>query len=157
MEYPQGWQAKEGNRPHIVQKFVGNPGNGPAVLIVLTVTKIPFGALVSDQDLTQVLYDDPEGQLPEGSTMLWSQQTEYDGQPGLMLMSMQKAQRSGISLTMFSVNHYVVYKGRLILVMCSYGGADTVFVNIADPEQEMIYFSLLATLIGNSIILMDKW
>jgi hypothetical protein len=84
IELPKTWLAKEGNRPHVLQKFVSQNGRGPQ-LVILFVTELalPPGVAVTAADVKEILNPtDIADFLPAGATYIDSGAMTLETLPG---------------------------------------------------------------------------
>jgi len=151
LEYPKNWVAEEGNRPHIVQKFSGKMENNimPMCLIMIQDT----GSMSDDDFARDTLSAQPKDLLPPGATLLNWAKTKYDGQPGYWISGSMKTERAGISAREYFLSHNFIYSGRIVSIQCAViGYGDERDIYAAFKHSLPIFI-----LIGNSIVIHDKW
>src|SRR2546425_4957616 len=81
--YPRSWVAQEGERPNIVQKFVGKGQDALAIaLIHISSPPFPAGTRISPSELEEILTpDNLKDMLPDGATLISAKSTKIDGLP----------------------------------------------------------------------------
>jgi len=160
LQYPTGWQRAEGERPNVVQKFSEQRSDGLSRMALLLIKYLPkeiadipeadlYGELSSMDDLAQELRD----MFPPGARILSAVVTKYDGAPGLLCVYVMQGERAGFQLEMHVVQHTVFHGGKILLLECSAGGlaGSTAITSLFQESRDLF------TLMGNSIVLQDKW
>ena len=159
IDYPKSWIKKEGERPHIVQKFSSSGGGGIAKVAILNITPIPLDLKgFSDKEIAEYLFDPKlvEGQLPENSKLLTVKPTKYDGEPGIFLYYVSQMSRAGANFDSLMVSHRFLYQHATVDFTIAY-------LILLTPTQKQLSqqqgesFLGLAIQMGNSIILPDKY
>jgi hypothetical protein len=157
IEYPSSWQRSEGERPNIVQKFRGGASAGLVPSCHILIKDLPsFMKLFSTEELSDEMFaqDALKEMIPEGATFIKGEQTKYDGQPGAWMTYMGRAERAGARTEMYILQHMFLYSGKLIMLQCAVVG----FAGSgATVEQEFTRYLPLFQLLGNSIVIHDKW
>ena len=160
LNIPKSWQQQEGNRPYIVQKFSRQISKLKAAVCVIHISKLPSELLSLGQEkqIAEILFSEEvlSSFILSGGKTVGSQRTEYDGQPGLMLVYVAQGENAGLKLVSYNVSHKIIFKSSHIDVTCSYAGPASSFFTASNVNEELKAFQLLSRLIGNSIVL-DKW
>lgn len=154
--YPESWQAKEGERPNIVQKFVSEAGSGREFALIITMElPLPSGTVLSDQDLEE-LFSPAElrGMLPEGATFIDARSTEIDGASAGLLEYIVRAESAGIGASIHAWTVNFMSGQTLIQVQFQVGGPAGAEDELA---RRMTEFRPLFTAMANSIVLPDRW
>ena len=156
---PQSWSGREGIRPHILQLFAGSTLDGRIMECTVGVFAIPEEiSFLSDEDLSAVLFD-PEiasGSLPEGTTAFLVEATRYDGEPGVIMGYTLEAARAGVQISTLTFRHWFLYNRSTVDVQVTLV-LSTVGTKPPPNETEVRLFTLLAIMIGNSLVIDDKW
>ncbi len=163
IEIPIGWTKKEGERPHIIQSFTSKgevPGSGYSSTIQLNVIPKEYFYL-NESETAEILFDDfiTQQTIPEEMEILSIVDTKYDGQPGQMIVIFGTLNRSGIELLTAMIMHRIIYEKNLITIMIGYSFIPTNsnLEQFGEVQEDLKYFTTLAKLIGNSIIIRNKW
>ena len=157
IEYPTNWQGSEGERPNIVQKFKSDASDGLLRMCLILIKDQPsFMKLFSSEDISDVMFEQEtlKEMIPEGATFIKGEQTKYDGQPGAWMIYMTRAERAGVTIEMYSLQHLFLYSGKMIVLECSVGGLAGTGATV---ENEFARYLPLFQLFGNSIVIHDKW
>jgi hypothetical protein len=163
LQIPNDWKQKEGERPHIIQKFSGSGKLlGIAYVCILQVNDLPMELQsFSETEISDVLFsaEMTEESLPSGMKMTISKRTEYDGQPGQVFAYTGQAERAGATVITSGVVQRFIYKMKIITVNVTYGLVPVTGVKyqMSEIEDDVMRLPALAQLIGNSIVLMDKY
>ena len=157
IEYPSHWQRSEGERPNIVQVFTAGASGGFVPSCIILIKEQPsFLKLFSSEDISEVMFtkETLKEMIPQGATFIKGEQTKYDGQPGAWMVYVTQSERAGIKMEMYNLQHMFLYSGKLITLGCSVGGLAG---SGATVEQEFTRYLPLFQLLGNSIVIHDKW
>ncbi|MDD5327841.1 MAG: hypothetical protein PHY02_08520 [Phycisphaerae bacterium] len=157
IEYPSNWKSSEGERPHIIQKFTSDASDGLVRMCIIAIKEQPsFMKLFSSDDISQAMFaqETLNELVPEGAIFIKGEPTKYEGQPGAWLIYISQAERAGLRAEMYILQQMFMYSGKLIVLECSVGG---LVDSAATVEQEFTRYLPLFQLIGNSIVLHDKW
>ncbi|MFA5555000.1 MAG: hypothetical protein WCZ89_07235 [Phycisphaerae bacterium] len=157
IEYPNNWQRSEGERPNIVQKFKAEATDGLFRMCLILIKDQPsFMKLFSSKDISDAMFgkETIKEMIPEGATFIKGEQTRYDGQPGAWMIYATRAERAGITIEMYNLQHIFLYSGKMIVLECCVGGIAGTDAKVANEfEQYLPLFQL----IGNSIVIHNKW
>jgi hypothetical protein len=163
LQIPNGWKQKEGERPHIIQKFSGSGRLlGIAYVCILQANELPMELQTfSETEISDALFspEQTEESLPSGMKMTISKRTQYDGQPGQVFAYTGQAERAGATVITSGVVQRFIYKRKLITVTVTYGLVPVTGVKyqMKEIEDDVTRLPALAQLIGNSIVLMDMY
>lgn len=92
--------------------------------------------------------------VPPGGEFIKGEQTKYDGQPGAWAIFSINSQRAGMTMKMYTLQHMLIYDGKMVSIQCMVGGLEQMSGNL---YQEFNSYIPLFQQIGNSIIIPDKW
>ena len=159
IDIPKNWKMKEGERPHIVQKFSSAGAKGIVKVATIHISSLPSELKgFSDKEITEVFFDPDfsEEILPEKSKLIIAKPTEYDGEPGIFVYYLTQTSRAGLDFSGIVVSHRFFYQKAMVDISITYSV-------LISPTQEKISqqqcetFLKLAIQIGNSIVLPDKY
>ena len=154
IKYPPSWKAKEGDRPNIVQKFVGKP-NGRIVTALILTRAIPPNEPFTKADVRAAL--SPEGLkgfLPEGAKLLNLKSTKIEGEPAGLIECSMRVEQAGAEGDMH-ILMLVFFQGRTMASIQFHVGALS-----SDPVDLPSRFEELRPLFSmmmSSIVFDDKW
>lgn len=117
LRYPRSWQPAEGDRPHIVQKFTA--GDGTAANCNIGIRE---SGLSAAQTRAAVQPAAARSQLPASATLVSSQATSLDAQPGSELMLAQSMNRAGVTVEARLVLYFVSFGQNFVVLTCGTGG-----------------------------------
>ena len=155
--YPRSWVAQEGERPNIVQKFVGKGQDALAIaLIHISSPPFPAGTSISPSELEEILTpDNLKDMLPDGATLISAKSTKIDGLPAGILEYSQRLENAGMTLKGQSISYIFVVGTTMIQFQCSVLSAPTSSSHAL--ASRMDEFKPLFFLMANSIVLADQW
>ncbi len=156
LSYPSSWEAEEGIRPHIVQKFTGK-GDGsisPGIMIIIQDVTSWETAFLEAEDWEEILYDATEEMIPAGASNISHGKTKIDGEPAVWNKYYHEQERSGMRIGMFMLQYVTVYQGKMVILQCSVGGRTEDHLLLEDSFNA---FLPLFQGIGNSVVIENKW
>jgi len=152
IEYPKSWQAQEGERPNIVQKFIGKTDNGLSVQCILLIKDTPFlmrfaGDAVFTPEFMRDLVKEMGAEYVNGAT------TKIEQQSAGWMIYKQDMERAGFKMTAYSLQYMVMYKRKWVQVQFMIGGLQ------GDEGTQSLFNSYvpLFQTMANTIIFQDKW
>lgn len=157
VSYPSSWQAAEGSRPNIVQKFIGKSTSGMD-MVTLTTKSLPppFDKKLTPEETKEILSKDVVIEmLPSGSKILSHKITKIDGEPCAMAEFIFVTERVGIKIAQKGMVFVIPRPGNLLLIQCASGGDAT--KGMKDIDERYLKTKSLFTLIGASCVFVDKW
>ena len=159
LRYPSSWNTQEGVRPNIVQNFVAPRGSNDTLMAVLSVSPVPAELRgFSDYEIGEWLLDPAnlEEMLPAGANVISAVRTSYDGEPGLLFSYIMLQSRAGVELVTVLHSQWFVYRRNTVDFTVSYA---IPMVGSPRPleQSEADALAILAMLLGNTIVLMDKY
>jgi hypothetical protein len=150
LRYPSAWTAADGNRPHIVQKFMNGNG-GMALVMVKDMRGVTTKA---EMDHFYSTASDLSEYTP--GTFLGAQRNfTIDGEKAYAVeFSQQQTSATGMSIYQHGIQYVLFYDHYMISVMCSSGAVgDSKEVVDAQFERSRPFFGLIAS----SLVLTSKW
>lgn len=156
MAYPSSWAAKEGERPHIVQKMVSEGGHGGEVVVILVGDlPLPPGVVPTTAEIREMFApSELRGMLPDGAVLIDAQPTKIEGIPAGTLEFTMRAARAGVSVA--TRTWMLCFISGRALVQLSF----TISSPVGDEAaltRRMATFKPLFTLMANSVVLPDRW
>lgn len=156
--YPDSWTAKEGDHPHIVQKFVGDASDGISKMCLLSVHELPEAASwLTSEEIADEMFspEDLADYVPDSARYITGDRTKIDGECGAWIQYYLESEKAGMRCAMYNLRYMFVYSGKLVSLECGIGGA---LVGEAEILKELFDSYLpLFQLIANSIVIHNKW
>ncbi|MBN8716752.1 MAG: hypothetical protein J0H95_07225 [Xanthomonadales bacterium] len=152
IKYPSDWTRKEGERPHIVQKFL-SPDHQAYVMVVIQDLGIPAGTPITQEELEATL--DPsqlKDMVPSGMQFIGAQKTKIETLPAGILEYQTTQQRAGLSIDQQVWALIFIYKTSMVQIQCGVGGQSGI-----NTTELMGRYKPLCIQIANTIVLPDKW
>jgi hypothetical protein len=152
IKYPSDWTRKEGERPHIVQKFL-SPDHQAYVMVVIQDLGIPAGTPITQEELEATL--DPsqlKEMVPNGMQFIGAQKTKIETLPAGILEYQSTQQRAGLSIDQQVWALIFIYKTSMVQIQCGVGGQTGI-----NTTELMGRYKPLCIQIANTIVLPDKW
>ncbi len=156
ISYPEGWVAKEGEKPNVVQKFVSDGGGGLEMsTIIVKSLPVPKDTKLTDDDLQEFFSDDNlKAMAPEGAKIFNSKRTKVEGLSGAMIEYLAKAERLGMVAEMYNLNYCFIYESNFVSVNFSVNGLPDSKIKIEDRIKD---FRPIFLAMANTISIPDKW
>jgi hypothetical protein len=153
LKYPQSWTPKEGERPHIVQKFVRPGGLVSAMLTTRTIPH-PKGK-PSDEEVLLVLTPEINlKQLPENCIAINAKRTKIDNLPCCMMEYSMHSENAGMEVSAQMVSFTFIYESTVCTFVGSVGAPTAQKDQLHQKMAELMPVFLL---MANSIIVEKKW
>ena len=152
VSYPNSWIAKEGEHPHIVQKFVSPNSRGYEMFNILIKT---LPAIIPENEVVE-LFSSTEMRdlIPDGAIYIDSKPTKIEGLPAGILEYSMKSERAGITFNTQIIQYMFIYGTTMVQLQGGVVGQSTTPDALAQYMEE---FRPLFFLMANSIVLQDKW
>lgn len=155
IKYPQSYKAKEGDRPHVVQKFQ-NPNNDCDIVVV--VMKLPQAYSTSEKR-ELLSKQSMQDMLPETAKLVSATDgLIVEGEPaGFVESYMQRKAVAGdrtVTIRAYSRMYCIVYKDFLIQITF---GVGSVSLSESAIKQKFDSYKALFSYVINSFILISKW
>lgn len=121
LEAPLSWRQDEGNRPHVLAKWMSQNGSG-AMGITLLVREYP--GIVSMEELEEVeTTNDWASMIPDDQTVLDGQVVVIDRQPAVQIDTKGQTRTLDTRLSHSSRNYMVFLENRFVSLQCMFGYA----------------------------------
>lgn len=121
LELPRSWVAKEGKRPHIVQKWHSENGTGTEMIMLqvrdaegITLTKKDIDVLLNSGELKKY--------IPDDATYINAGKFTIETLPGYWVHYSMSMERAETNVYLESLSYQFTYRGKMILLMCQAGG-----------------------------------
>lgn len=153
MNYPSNYSFKDGERPHILKQYTSpQDANGGIISSNIQINSMPEEmSYFSSSEIAEYLFSDELNKeaFPDAK-IIYSKNTKYEGQPGHILIYIQKVERAGVSLNMLACIQRFIYKNSTVAINTFYTLTKPINDNL---ENKLQSFLLLNSQIGNSIVL----
>lgn len=124
LQLPRSWAAKEGERPHIVKKWVGENGTGLEIILLdirdgqgYNPTKKEIEAFVRSGEVKET--------VPEGSTYVASGNFTLEMRTGYWVQMAMPIERAEMKLYQDVLMYQFFFQGKAVGLMCQAGGPET--------------------------------
>lgn len=158
LKYPKGWVAKEGERPHIVQKFISGGGGAMATMLFRPLPlppSLPQGSkpprhIVEKWFTPEALKET----LPADATFIAAKSTKIDGLPAGIIEYAIRMETAGGILESRVIEFVFVCETTSIQIACSVSSNEEQKHSLADRMAEYLpVFNHIA----NSIVVETQW
>lgn len=153
LQMPRSWAKKEGERPHIVQKWQSENGTGMEMVLLLiqdaqgvSPTKQEVDAFVRSGEVKEV--------LPEGATYVDAGIFTIEQQPGYWLRMAMPQERAGMAMHQETLQYQFFYRGKAIVLTCSAGALEK---DKKQAEAAMTRMQPLCQQVVNSVLLLQAY
>jgi len=151
--YPSAWKAVEGNRPHIVKKFIDIDDEIGTILYVKkfenAFSKDQIKTELSDQYLITSANEN-------GIYLRHDNKIKIDGLPAATMEYKNYDSKMGINLIMFTVSYVSFYNNYLFYLQFSVS-SDNNEMNEKELKEKFEKYKTLFNLIANSIVILNQW
>lgn len=152
VRYPQAWQAKEGERPNIVQKFVGTYGGVDGILML----QVKAAESDIENECKEMSPKEWKETLEEPNmSILNVRLTSHENQPSIIFDSLQSGERAGLSMQVYNRVMNICYKKNLISAWCGTFEANS--RSSKKVREDMNTLAPLCQQYFNSVVLMEKY
>lgn len=153
IKYPLGWAAKEGERPHVVQKFI-HPDGLIYVMILIQDLELPPGEHMSREDAEANLAPDELLAIaPAGFRIISAEPTQIEGLPAGIVEYQGVMQRAGQSIEQRVWTLVFIDDRSLVSIQCAVGDLP----GRSDLTSRMAAMKPTFQMIANSVVLPDLW
>jgi len=153
LQLPKSWKAKEGERPHIVQKWISQ--NGTGLEMILLDIRDAEGYTPTDSDVEAIASSgEIKDMLPAGATYLESGIFSLEMRKGLWFEMTMAQERAGIELYQRSRMHQLFFRGKAIGLMCS---ASDSIEDKAKIDEAFKRIKPLCQQVLNSLVLLQAY
>ena len=146
VSHPASWRSKEGERPHIVQKFVGDMPDY-MIFAQLQIIEVPADGIITDH-LSMADWKDIVKDIGEGSNF---KITNLEMEPAYMADIVQNTERAGFKVAQRLRVLVLAYKRRSIWLWCGVGGPN------GDLSKEFKRHEMDCQLFFNSFVLNSRY
>lgn len=123
LQLPRSWIGKDGERPHIVQKWVSENGTG-LEMILLDIRDVQ-GYKPTKKEMKEFIGSgEVKDLIPEGATYVASGNFTLEMQNGYWVEMVTPLERAGIEMHQESLMYQFYFQGKAIGVMCQAGGLE---------------------------------
>lgn len=156
LKYPSTWVAREGQRPHIVQKFTGASTGSIVPGCMVIIQELPsIGKIFLDGQMAEEIFSEGvKDYIPPGAVYIDGGTTKIDAEPGAWVKYYFEQDTSGVKVGMYSLQYMLFYKGSMFALQCSIAGSASEKIILEDAFSS--YLPVFQN-IGSSIYIPDKW
>lgn len=150
VRYPSSWKTADGNRPHIVQKFV--TGTGTMAMVIIK----DMRGIATKAEMDRYYATTPDLSEAVVGTFLGARRDlSIDGEKAYaMEYSMRQTAATGMSIYQHGILYVLFYDHYMLTVMCANGNAGDSKEDIdALFERNRLFYGLIAS----SIVITTKW
>jgi len=156
VRYPEGWQALEGERPHIVRKFRFVRGAKSAEHMVQVRDMGPDGS-ESCKATTAREFQEIFSESGSGTSAADVRKSEHEGQPAFFYTLTTKASRVGIQYELVSRVMAVCYQDKMIQLWCAQSTMDRASMSVKSTNEDLAQSAPVCLQFFNSLVLMDRY
>lgn len=153
VDYPQSWSSQEGNRPHVVTKFISENGRGHEMVIV-SVKALPSSLAGSEAQISSALLESLQETLPPNATLLEGGSIRIDNLPGVFQKYNVTAQQMDFTVYASVIAYTLHYRGKAIQLQCSVGCTEK---NSKELGRRFRKFEPLFRQVANSFVVQSQW
>lgn len=158
LKYPKGWAAKEGERPHIVQKFTAEGGKVMTTMLFRPLP-LPPGLPKGSKPPRHVVesWFTPEAMketLPAEAKFISAKSTKIDGLPAGIVEYDIRMESAGLVLESRVIEFLFVSETTSVQIACSVSANE---LQKDSLPQLMAEYMPVFTLIVNSIVVQSNW
>jgi hypothetical protein len=156
VRYPSEWLAKEGERPNIVQKFVGDYSG---MFMVLSIQIMDVGAPIEQEcrEKTTAGFTEDFSDKESGLSVTAVKKTKHENKPAFVYESSAEMERAGSSLSILNKVMTVCHRKALVSLYCSAMTVDKASQTLKSTRNEMRVAEPLCFQYFNSLVLMDSY
>lgn len=152
IEYPKSWQAKEGDRPNVVQKFMGKDDDGRLVQCILVIKGIAAKGPFPPEEVYRPTFMKALAEA-SGAEYLKGERTKIEGLDAGWMSCKKNYERAGTKLTMYYLQYMVIFDQRWVQIQ---------FIVAGDPDDTdtprvFAAFLPLFHAIANTIAFPARW
>jgi hypothetical protein len=130
LQLPKSWLAKDGERPHIVQKWISL--NSATFEMIQLIIQDGEGYNPTAQEMQQfVASGEVRSAVPDGATYVSSGNFSLEKQTGYWVVMTMPVERAGFTIYQESLMYQMYFHGKAIGILCSTGGP------IGEPRQKI--------------------
>lgn len=153
LQLPKSWLAKEGERPHIVQKWIR--ANGTGFEIISLDIRDAEGANPTKKELEEFVNSgEVKDTVPEGGMYVDAGTFSIEQQNGYWMQMALSLDRAGMKMHEESLIYQLFFRGKAVGIMCASAGADN--------QKQKVHESLgqirpLCQQVLNSLVLLQVY
>lgn len=153
IKYPKSWVNKEGDRPHVIQKFISKHGDG-LELVSIMIEKMDFTP--TKEEIESILLENNlKTQLPENSKLISiNSNLKIDNLNAASITFYCEYQQMNLNIGMITESYYFIYKNYQISLMFYIGSNSN---DYKDIFNRYLKYKNTAYLIANSIVILSKY
>jgi len=153
LQLPTSWKAKEGNRPHIVQKWVS--ANGTGLEMMLLDIRDADGYSPSDKEIESFVSSGKvKNIVPNGATLINSGTFSLEGRKGYWIETSSSQERAGFKLYQHSIIYQLFFRGKAVGLLCQAGSPIKDKIKVDDKYEKV---KPLCQQVLNSIVLLQTY
>ncbi|TCV80089.1 hypothetical protein [Sulfurirhabdus autotrophica] len=153
LQLPRSWTAKEGERPHIVQKWVSENGTGSEIIHLDIQDAQGYNPTKKEME-KYVRSGEAKNSVPDGFKYVASGNFTLEGQTGYWLQIAMPLERAGIKMYLDSLAYQFYFQGKSIGLMCQAGGPESEKNNVNEAFKRI---QPLCQQVLNSLVLMQGY
>lgn len=121
LQLPKSWTGKDGERPHIVQKWVSLNSDYTELIQLIVMDAEDYNP--TKQEMLQFVADgETKTVIPDGATYLASGNFSLEKQTGYWVEMTMPVERAGFTTYQESLMNQIFFRGKGIAILCSTGG-----------------------------------
>lgn len=156
VRYPTGWEAREGERPNIVQKFSGDYND---MYVILSLQILDAGGAVEKEcsGMSTSEFADAFSDRANNQFVTNVVKTKHEEKPAFIYEMQSTLQRAGMTFTTTNKVMTLCHRNTLISAWCSPSKFDKATNSIVSSQQQLASISSICFQYFNSLVLMDKY
>ena len=124
LQLPRSWIGKDGERPHIVQKWVSE--NGTGLEIIYLDIRDGQGYNPTKKEIEEFIKSgEVKDSVPDGSTYVASGNFSLEKQTGYWLQMSMPLERAGVKMYQDALIYQFFFRGKAIGITCQAGGPES--------------------------------
>ena len=153
LQLPRSWTAKDGERPHIVRKWISLNGTG-LEMIHLDIRDGEGYAPTKKEMEDFVKSGEVKESIADGATYVASGNFSLEKQTGFWVHMTTAVERAGTKVYQESVMYQLFFQGKAIGIMCTAGGTDAEKTKTNEGFKRM---KPLCQQVVNSLVLLQAY
>lgn len=123
LQLPRSWLGKDGERPHIVQKWVSE--NGTDLETILLDIRDSHGYNPTKKEMEELVRSsEAKDTVPDGSIYIASGNFTLEKLNGYWVQMFTPHERAGMKMYLNTLRYQFFFRGKAIGIMCQAGGAE---------------------------------
>lgn len=151
---PLSWEQKEGERPHIVQKFVNKDEGGvDMIMLIINDLEMEEDYEPDEQELKEFFSkDNLKDMIPKDSRLIDCRRIVLDGIISGQTIYVTEGRRMDRLIVTKTISYSTYFKGKIIQLQCSSAPNVKRLLDKRFSQMQPVYYR-----VANSMIFMDKW